>query len=115
MGIEIDLSDLNISGNAEVMENVKIRNSNDVHISLKYLNISENAKILNNLEIDPILEELMQQAQVMDRNSVEYLKIKKILGVKQWNKDYFIRCVKKHISEFSQGVLASIVANFLMK
>ncbi|MDE7203763.1 MAG: hypothetical protein K2O91_18145 [Lachnospiraceae bacterium] len=115
MGIEIDLNDLNISGNAEVMGNVRIRNSNDVHISLKHSDISENAKVLNNLEIDPILKELMQQIQVMDKDSLEYSRIMKILGVKQWNKNDFIGCVLKHISEFSQGVLASIVANMITK
>jgi len=115
MGIKIDLNDLNISGNAEVMENVKIRNSNDVHIGLKRMNIGENAKILNNLEIDSTLKELASQAQIMDKNSDEYPQIKKILSVKQWNKDDFIECVLKHISVFSQGVLASIVANFLTK
>ena len=115
MGIEIDLDDLNVSGNAEVMEHVKIRNSNDVHVGLKHLNISENAKVLKNLEINPILNELMQQVQDMDGNSAEYPKIKKILDEKKWNKTEFVECVSKHISEFSQGVLASIVANFITK
>ena len=115
MGIEINLSDLNISGNAEIMDNVKIRNTNDLHIALKNSDIKENAKVLNDLEIDSLLNELMQQARVMDKNSREYPKIKKILGIKQWNKDDFIECVLKHTSEFSQGVLASIVANFLTR
>lgn len=115
MGIEINLSDLNISGNAEVMENVKIRNNSDAHIGLKHIDISENAKLLNNLEIDSILKELAQQVQFMDKNSIEYSQIKKILSVKQWNKDEFIGRTIKHIAVFSQGVLASIVANFLTR
>lgn len=113
MGIEIDLSDLNISGNAEIMGNVKIRNTNDLRIALKNSDIKENAKVLNDLEINSVLNELMQQERIMDKNSLEYPKIKEILGIKQWNKDDFIRCMLKHISEFSQGVLASIVAGFL--
>jgi len=115
MGIEIDLSNLNISGNAEIMNDVKIRNGNDVHISLKHAEINEQTKVLNNLEVDSVLNELRQQAQSMDKNSAEYLKIKKIIDVKQWNKDDFAGCVIKHIGEFSQGVLASIVANFITK
>lgn len=115
MGIEIDLSDLNISGNAEVMQNVKIGNANDVRIGLKHSEISEDAKVLNDLEINSILNELMHQAQIMDKNSLEYSKVKEILGVKQWNRDDFIGCMLKHISEFSQGVLASIVASLLLK
>lgn len=115
MGIEIDLSDLNISGNAEIMGDVKIRNTNDLRIALKNSDIKENAKVLNDLEITSVLNELMQQERVMDKNSLEYPKIKEILGIKQWNKDDFIRCMLKHISEFSQGVLASIVAGFLTR
>jgi len=115
MGIEINLSDLNVSGNAEVMDNVKIRNNSDVHIDLKHLDISEDAKLLNNLEIDSILEELAQKAQFMDKNSDEYPKIKKILSKRQWNKAEFIKQAVRHITDFSQGVLASIVANFLTR
>lgn len=115
MGIEINLSNLDISGNAEIMGNAKIRNNDDVLISLNHAKIGENAKVLNDLEIDSVLNELKQQVQLMDRNSAEYLKIKKIVGVKQWNKEDFISCVLKHIGEFSQGVLASIVANFITK
>ena len=115
MGIEINLEHLNISGNAEVMENAKIRNNNDVYIGLRHSDISERAKILNNLEIDSMLKELMRQAQIMDKDSIEYPKIKEILNVKRWDKTDFIKCISKHISEFSQGVLASIVANFITK
>lgn len=115
MGIEIDLSDLNISGNAKIMENAKIRGSKDVHVSLKQAEISEYAKVLNNLEIDTLLSDLSQQAQYMDKNSSEYAKIKKIISVKQWDKNDFIGCIVRHISEFSQGVLASIVANLIIK
>ena len=106
---------MNVNGNAEIMERVKIRNSTDVHIGLKNSDISENAKVLNDLEVDSVLNELKQQAQSMDKNSDEYLKLKKMIDVKQWNKDDFIECVLKHTSEFSQGVLASIVANFLTR
>lgn len=115
MGIEIDLNDLNISGNAEVMDNVKIRDNSDVHIGLKHLDISEDAKLLNNLEIDSILKKLAQQEQFMDKDSDEYSQIKKILSKKQWNKDEFIERVIRHITDFSQGILASIIANFLTK
>lgn len=110
MGIEISLNNLNISGNAEVMDKVKIRNNDDVHIDLQHADIRDNAKVLNDLEINPLLNELTRQVQTMDKNSPEYSQIKKILDVKKWNKDDFIKCIARHIGEFSQGVLASIVA-----
>lgn len=110
MGIEINLNDLNISGNAGVMGNAKISNSDDVHIGIQHTDIRENAKVLNDLEIDPLLDELKQQLQIMDKNSPEYQELKKILDVKKWNKADFLGSVLRHIGEFSQGVLASIVA-----
>lgn len=110
MGIEIDLRDLNISGNAEVIKNVKIKSREDIRIGLHHADIRENAKVLNDLEIMPLLDELARQAKMMDKDSPEYPEIKKILGVKKWNKSDFIGCALKHIGEFSQGVLASIVA-----
>ncbi len=110
MGIEIDLNDLNISGNSEVMQNVKIANDQDVHIGLQHATIQDNAKVLNDLEIAPLLDELVRQAQIMDKDSPEYPEIKKILEVKKWNKADLTKCVLRHIGEFSQGVLASIVA-----
>lgn len=110
MGIEIELSGLKVSGNAEIMDNAKIRKSKDVDITVRDTDIGENAKVLNNLEIDPLLDELMRESQKMDKRSPEYLSIQKILNVKGWNRDDLVGCVLKHIGEFSQGVLASIVA-----
>lgn len=111
MGIEINLSDLNITGNAELMGNAKIMGGKDVRISLEHAEIGEYAKVLNNLEIDTVLNELEQKVPYMDKNSAEYVEVEKLIDQKQWNKNDFIGCVIKHISEFSQGVLASIVAN----
>lgn len=113
MGIEINLSNLNISGEAEILNNAKINNSDDVHIELKSLDVSGRAKLLENIEINPLLEKLEQKAQFMDKNSEEYLEIEKILNRKRWDKDSFTGCLIKHIGEFSQGVLASIVANLI--
>lgn len=115
MGIEISLHDLKVSGSAEIMNGAKVRSNNDVHISLEHAEIKEYAKVLNDLEIDSVLNELSQQARTMDKNSVEYQEIRKIIGVKQWNKNEFVKCITKHISEFSKGVLASIVANAISK
>ncbi len=115
MGIEINISDLNISGDAEILNKTKIRSNSDVDIDLKHLDINGNAKLLNNLEVDSVLNELRQKEQSMDINSAEYPQIKRITSQNQWNKDDFVGCVMKHISEFSQGVLASIVANLLTK
>lgn len=113
MGIEISITNSNISGN--VMNEAKLANHLNDNISLRIADteISENAEVLNNLEINSVLHELEQKIESMDKNSTEYSKVKSILAVQQWDKHNFLTCIKKHLGEFSQGVLASIVANLL--
>ncbi len=113
MGIDINLSDMNISDNARVLNNVTIRSSEDVSLNLNNLKLGECSVVLDNLTINSILDELNKVAKKMDKSTDEYSGIHEILKNKHWNKDNFITCITKHMSEFSQGVLASIVANIL--
>ncbi len=82
-------------------------------MKLNNLEVNGKAVVFDDLKINSILEELNASVQRMDKNSDEYYKIQDILQEKQWNEKKFIKCVKEHVSNFSQGVLASIVANFL--
>ena len=113
MGIEIDLSGAKISENARVLNYTKVKGSNDVHIDLHSSEISGQTKVLEKLEISSVLNTLEDASATMDRNSSEYLEIQKLLKVRNWNKKDFIIRITKHLGEFSQGVLASIVANWL--
>lgn len=51
----------------------------------------------------------------MDKNVDEYSAVQEILEVKQWSKKDFAKRVTKHLGEFSQGVLASVIANIFTK
>lgn len=113
MGIKINISGAEISGNARVLNNASIRGVDDVNVEAKNLQVSGDALVLENLEINSVLEELNKRVQQMDKNSYEYERIQKILKVKRWNKKKFAKSVVKHLSEFSQGVLASVVANHI--
>ena len=116
MGIEINLKGLSVKGDSEILNNAKISScSNDVHIDLEEIEIDGQAKLLNNLEITPILEQLRQQALNMDIDSKEYPAVQSILGVKGWEKEAFVKCIRKHVGDFSKGVLASIVANYITR
>lgn len=115
MGIKINISGAKISDNASVLNHASIKSNEDVDIELQDFEINGQAVLLDNLEINTFLEELNQEAQKIDENSDEYLEIQEILKVKQWNKKDFIKCIAKHVGDFSQGVLASVVANLLGK
>ncbi len=112
MGPEINLNGSKIGGNARVLNNAAIKN-NDTHIELQNSEIYGKAIVLENLEIAPVLEGLKQKVKSMNQNSKEYSEIQNILGVQRWSKREFIKCITKHLGEFSQGVLASVVANLL--
>ncbi len=113
MGIEINLSDMKIGDNVRLLNDAVIRGGGEVSLKLDKLELSGQAVILDNLQIDAVLEELSNRVLQMDKGSDEYLRIQEILKRKQWKKENFINCVLKHIGDFSQGVLASVVANFL--
>lgn len=113
MGVEINIGNTKISDNARVLTETLIRNNSDVKINVLDSEINGQAVVLENLKIDSVLEELKQKVEHMDRNSKEYLDVQEILNVEQGNDKKIIERIKRHLLEFSQGVLASIVANKL--
>lgn len=115
MGIKINISNLKICDNAEVLNNAVISGHDDVEIGLHDLEINGQVQLLENLEINSILNQLNEKVCVMDKNTDEYPRIKEILAVKQWDKKKFYKCIVTHLSDFSKGVLASIVANCITK
>ena len=113
MGVEINIGKTKISDNARVLNETLIRNNNDVKINVLDSEINGQAVVLENLKIDSVLEELKQKTEHMDKNSKEYSDVQEIIRKEQWNDKKIIERIKKHLLEFSQGVLASIVANRL--
>lgn len=113
MGVEINIGNTKISGNARVLNETTIKNNSDVKINVLDSEINGQAVVLENLKIDSILEELKQKVGQMDKDSKEYLEIQAMLGAGQEGNKNMIERIKKHLLEFSQGVLASIVANML--
>lgn len=111
MGIKINISDSKISGN--VLNNTSLKGNNDVNIELSKLDVDKEAALLNDLQIEAIIQELSKNTQIMDQKSEEYYEIEKLLENK--NNDYngLSKKIFRHIAQFSEGVLASIVANFL--
>jgi len=113
MAIEINLSGAKIYENVSVLNRAVIHEASDVHIDLSSSEISGQSKVLDNLEINSLLNMLEDKSTLMDKSSNEYMEIQRILKVGNGDKKEFITCIKKHLAEFSQGVLASIIANLL--
>ena len=110
MGVEININNTKINNKSAVLPNTTIRND-DVKVNILDSEINGQAVVLDNLKIDSVLEELKQKVDQMDKDSKEYLEVQEILGTGQGNDKNMMKRIKKHLLEFSQGVLASIVAN----
>lgn len=115
MGITISIVNTEIGDEANVFENVTIARDIDtpVDIVIEDTKIFGHAVVLKNLKIQAVLEELERKTQKMNDFSEEYYAVKEILKRDQWNTEDFIKCVKKHLASFSQGILASVLANYL--
>lgn len=113
MAIKINISDVTMKDDSELMRGASFRGTQDVELEVSKLKLHQNAKVLEDLKIEPIIEELENVIVSMDKNSSEYLELQKILSVKDSNKTNILKMITKHIGNFTQGVLASIVANKL--
>ena len=113
MAIKISISNSTITEDARVLNNARISDSEDIDIDIYDTKINGRAVVWENLTIEPVLNELNQKAAMMDKNYSEFEQIQRIIEVKNWNKKDFIRCIAKHVAEFSQGVLASVIANYI--
>lgn len=110
MAINITVDNSKISDNSSVLGRATIEGTKDTDltIKLKELEVNGQATVLDDLKVK-VMEELKHEASSMDKNSVEYKEIQEFLEKKQWNKSHIIN----HLKSFSEGVLASIIANYL--
>lgn len=115
MGFKMEIEGLSVGKDVELLNGATIHDAEEVDISVKNLDIGGKLSMMNDMEIKSMFSELKEKSLTMDRDSREYKEIQGILGVKHWDKKQFVDCARKHIADFSKGVLASIVANFLMR
>ena len=113
MPVRICISNSTITQDARVLNNATIRDDQEINIDILNTKVNGRAVVWENLSIEPVLTELKQKSELMDRDSREFGEVQKILQVKSWNKKDFIKCIAQHVTEFSRGVLASIVANYI--
>jgi len=112
--MNIEFSNCNIRGDAQVMNGTKVNSSDAGDIKFTNTEIMDNAKVLENLEIGSFFESLQSEILEMDQNSVEYPELRKFLGMERTNKKAILQKIGEHLFAFSEGVLSNIVSNMLM-
>lgn len=115
MGVEINICNSNFDNGVEINQNIHTKGIDDVIINFNELEIKGKTKILQTLDIEKVLHELGKEMPLMNTDSQEYNEIQEILKVPNRDKGEIINRIIKHLGEFSQGVLASVVANLLMR
>ena len=113
MAIQIEISNSKISGNAKLLNNVNIKGTSDAQIKVNELDMEGKASVLENIEISEVMKSLSNRIQEIDRNSIEYRELQKILNTDMARKDEIKKKMATHLVDFSKGILASIIANFI--
>lgn len=112
---EISVGNLSISGNAEVGNDIRIAANEDGKISIKDIIIKGDAKILNNLDVQVVKNDLVSILSDMDKESQEYINLKRIMDNGENDDKTFRKNLFDHLKNFTEGVAASVVANYIMK
>lgn len=107
MAIEISITNSSFKDESKVLNNMKAATDEDVKIRLEDITLERNVQMLNDLEIGVLM-------QNEDISREEYFALQKIMKVKE-EKSKYRNMILEHISTFSQGVLASVVANMLTR
>lgn len=112
---EISVENLDISGSAEVGNDIRIVDNEDGKISIKDIIIKGDAKILNNLDIQAVKNDLVSILSGMDKESREYMSMKRIMDNGENDDKTFRKKLFDHLKNFTEGVVASVVANYITK
>lgn len=109
MGIKISMTGSKLSGNARVLNNATINANVDADIDLSDMVVEDQAVLLEGLRMDTFMEELQEQASLMDTRSSEYRDIQVILNQRTMGREAVVQRIMSHIKEYSQGVLAKVI------
>lgn len=110
MGVVINIKNSKIGNDAKVLNNATIMGQ--ASVELNSVTIDGNAVVLDNLNVHDFCEETNHRYAQMTQD--EYISIQKVLSQKS-NKEKFMKLLKTHLLNFTEGVAASIVAGCLMK
>lgn len=115
MVIKIAIDGSEITGNSKVLNNLRGNGYEDVNINIKNTKIKDESMVLENVDLTSImssLETTLKNSNTMNR---EHILLREILVYKDNDSNILRNKLLKHLTEFSQGVLASIVANYFSK
>lgn len=115
MGISINLTNIKLSDESRMMNNMKVCERADVDLKADKIELSGKAVMLENLEMQPFLKQLQNEWSQMDIHSAEYKSIEQILKMSDKSKTRILPVIAKHIARFSEGILVNVISDYLVK
>ena len=109
MAIDIQIKNLDIKGNTRLLNNATLQGP--ASINLDNIAISGDSVILDNLNITDFCNAIKGTYSQMSAS--EQASIEKVLAQKENTKSSFIKTLRQHLVNFSEGVAAGVVANWL--
>jgi hypothetical protein len=113
MAVEIIVNNSQISDNARVVNSAYIKHGDDVRISVDNTQLDKWSAIVDTLDVDAFVREVQRQKVTMDKTLPEYEGVQEILNTSRYDKEELPAKIGHHLASFSQGVLASILANMI--
>lgn len=109
MAIDIQIKNLDVKGNTRLLNNAMLQGSTS--INLDNIAISGGSVILDNLNVTDFCNAI--QGTYSQMSASERASMEKVLAQKENKKSSFIRTLRQHLVNFSEGVAAGVVANWL--
>lgn len=114
MGINIDMSNMIIGGNAKILNDASLIGG-DVNVKMSSMHIDGDALLMQGFVVNDFYAQLNEKINNMNTDSPEYKSIKRILQIPQSDKKLIAKEVTKHIYTFSKGVLENVLANYISR
>lgn len=111
MAVEIKVNNLHINGNCRILNKATL--PDNTSLRLERICISGDSVILDELNVAAFRDAI--QATAYKMSASEYASIQKVLRKGKSGKDRFIKALRQHLINFSEGIAASVVANWLQK
>lgn len=102
--MKIKVSGCKFGDNSQILNRTSIHDDGDTEIEFKDTEITGNAQIMEDMEIGRVFDILREQISKMDNKSIEYLALQELLDMEKTNNRSILRKIGEHLATFSEGV-----------
>ena len=116
MGININITNSEITDQAKLMNNMTINSTSNVNVGMNNVKIGNQAEILNNMtqdQFDEFIIQIKEQVNLLNKTDAEYSTIKNMLLDIQKNNSSAREIVRHYLPDLFTGTLSGIASNII--